>query len=441
MRSMIYFAIDLFIYSWKGSLKYYAWLGFLGFFIMFWAWGNFEQLTQGMIVTGLNDQASWGIYISNFVFLVGVAAAAVTVVFPAYVYKHKPSKEIVVIGEMMAIAAVVMCLLFVVNHMGRPDRAWHMFPSWTPLPVFKGIFNWPNSMLTFDVMVLNGYLALNVVCAFYYLYMKYIGKKVSNFVYIPLVYLACVWALSIHTVTAFLLNTMPARPMWHHSILPIKFISTAFAAGPSLIIIALMVIEKFNNFKAPREAINLLSQIIVWCLGLSLFLTMSEIVTETYHLTEHGLSLKYLLVGHHGLTMLVPFIWLSYLLMVVSFVLLLIPSIRKNMKILPVICVMAFVGIWIDKGLGLVLPGLTPSPIGEFTEYVPSFIELVNSAGNWAIGIMVFTMLTKVAVGIMNGEIRYRSGELKKVPTIDAISPKGGEQGLPWKGSGWGGKE
>ncbi|MCP4252579.1 MAG: polysulfide reductase NrfD, partial [Candidatus Scalindua sp.] len=109
------------------------------------------QTYYGMIFTGLTDQITWGLYLANFVFLVGLAAAAVTVVFPAYVYKHKETKNIVVLGEMLAIAAVSMCMIFIIFHMGRPDRAWHMFPG-------IGIFNWPNSMLTWDVLALNGYL-------------------------------------------------------------------------------------------------------------------------------------------------------------------------------------------------------------------------------------------------------------------------------------------
>lgn len=408
VKSIGSFIIDLFICSWRGSIRYYIWLAFLGFFIVFWAYGNYEQLSKGMIVTGLNDQVTWGIYLANFVFLVGVAAAAVTVVFPAYVYNYKPMKNVVLLGECVAIAAVIMCLLFVVNHMGRPDRSWHMFPSWLPIPYLKGIFNWPNSILTFDVVVLNVYLGLNAVCAFYYMYMKYIGKEVNKYIYIPLVFIAIVWAFSIHTVTAFLLNTMPARPMWFHSMLPIRFIVTAFAAGPALIIIAFTVIKKTTKLKIDDKAINLLSQIVVWCLGIALFLTLSEVVTELYPATEHSFSLQYLMFGMHGMHNLVPFFWFSLLAMITSFVLLLIPKVRKNLNVLPYICALAFVGIWIEKGMCLLLPGFTPSPIGEFAEYTPSLIEIFNSLGNWAIGFMVFTMLAKCAVGILTGEIKYK---------------------------------
>ncbi len=379
---------------------FWAWMLFLSFFIMLWGYGEYVQIANGMIVTNLNDQVSWGFYLANFVFMVGVAAAAVTVVFPAYVYKHKELHKIVVLGEMLAIAAVVMCLLFVIAHMGRPDRLWHIIPG-------LGIFNWPNSMLTWDVMVLNIYLVLNIVGGFYYLYKKYTGQPLNKAFYLPVVYIAIVWALSIHTVTAFLINTMPARPMWFHSMMPIKFITTAFAAGPSLIIIVFLLVRRFTPLKIADEAFHMLSQIVVWCLGIALFLAMSEIVTELYPSTEHSFGLKYLMFGHHGLNALVPFFWTSMTLMIGSFILLLIPRVRKNLALLPFICAATFVGIWIEKGMGLMLPGVIPTPIGEFAEYAPSHIELMVVGGIWAIGFFVLTFMLKGAVGILLGNVRY----------------------------------
>jgi molybdopterin-containing oxidoreductase family membrane subunit len=280
MKSFAYLLTDVVKYGFKGGAKYMAWLGFLGIFLIFWVYGNYQQLSQGMIVTGLTDQVSWGLYLANFIFLVGFAAAAVTVVFPAYVYKHEAMHKVAVLGEMMAIAAVIMCMLFVLNHMGRVDRLWHMIP-------YIGIYNWPHSLLTWDVLVLLGYLILNAICGFYYLHQKYTGKPVNKSWYIPLVFLAIVWAFSIHTVTAFLINTMPARPMWFHGMMPIKFISTAFAAGPCVIIIVFLLIRKHMKFEIEDSALNLLSLTITVCLGIALFLTMSEMVTEFYHPTEH----------------------------------------------------------------------------------------------------------------------------------------------------------
>ncbi|MCG8100585.1 MAG: polysulfide reductase NrfD, partial [Candidatus Thiodiazotropha taylori] len=309
----LHFVVDYLKAGFTGGILFWLWMLFLLFFIMLWGYGEYIQIVNGMIVTNLNDQVTWGFYLANFVFMVGVAAAAVTVVFPAYVYKHKELHRVVVLGEMIAIAAVVMCLLFVIAHMGRPDRLWHI------LPVI-GIFNFPHAMLTWDVIVLNGYLLLNIIGGYYYLYTKYSGGEINKSFYLPVVYIAIVWALSIHTVTAFLINTMPARPMWFHSMMPIKFITTAFAAGPSLIIVVFLLVRRFTPMKIADEVFHLLSQIVVWCLGIALFLTMSEIVTELYPSTEHSLGLQYLMFGHNGLDRLVPFFWTALSLMVGSFI-------------------------------------------------------------------------------------------------------------------------
>ena len=401
MKRFLQFAIDFLRAGFTGGVMFWTWMLFLAFFIMLWGYGEVVQLYYGMEVTNLNDQVSWGLYLANFVFMVGVAAAAVTVVFPAYVYKHKELHKIVVLGEMLAVAAVVMCLLFVIAHMGRPDRLWHIFP-------IVGIYNWPHSVLTWDVMVLSGYLLLNLVGGFYYLYKKYTGEPLNKAFYLPIVYIAIVWALSIHTVTAFLINTMPARPMWFHSMMPIKFITTAFAAGPSLIIIVFLLVRRFTPLKIADEAFHMLSQIITWCLGIAIFLTFSEIVTELYPSTEHSMGLKYLMFGHHGLNALVPFFWSSMALMVGSFILLLIPKVRRNLAILPFLCAGTFVGIYIEKGLGLMLPGVIPTPVGEFAEYTPSGVELMIIGGVWAIGFFVLTILMKGAVGILLGEVKFK---------------------------------
>lgn len=403
MKPLIRFALDSSMYVARGSAIFYGWIIFLGFLSFLMLLGAYEQFTKGMIVTNYNDLVSWGLYEAQFVFLVGVAAAAVTVVFPSYVYHHKKMKEIVVLGELLAVSAVCMVMIFIMFHMGRPDRLWHLIPV-------IGIFNWPHSMLTWDVIVLNGYLGLNAVCAFYYLYMKYTGREVNKLFYMPLVYISIVWALSIHTVTAFLLNTMPARPMWFHSSLPIKFIATAFAAGPSMIILSFLVINKFTKLKIADEAIETLAQIVTWCLGITIFLGLSEVVTELYPSTEHSFSLQYLIFGKHGLTGLVVWYWSAVVLLLAAFFMLLTPSLRKNHKLwLPLACVFTFAGVWIDKGMGLVVPAFIPSPIGELSEYTPSAIEIVNTLGGWATGLLIFTVLAKGAIGVLLGEVKYRA--------------------------------
>jgi Ni/Fe-hydrogenase subunit HybB-like protein len=361
------FVSDYTRYVLKGGTKFYAWMGMLALLIVGMLYVYYLQNTEGLIVTGMTSQIHDGLYLANLVFLVGVAAGAVTIVFPAYVYHHEGMHKVTVLGEMLAISAVIMVMMFVFAHMGRPDRLWHMIPPF-------GIYSF-SSMLGWDVLVLNGYLIpelrRRLLVPVLEVHRQAGEQEDLHAAGLHLDRLGAV----IHTVTAFLLATNPARPMWFHSMMPIRFIATAFAAGPALIIIAFLIIRNNTKLWIEDSAIKLLTTIVTWCLGIAIFLTLSEIVIELYARTEHANGLYYLMFGLHGLTSLVPWFWSSVVLMVVSFVLFLIPSFRNNMKRLPIVCAMAFVGIWIEKGMGLIVPGFIPSPIGEVTEYYPTFVE------------------------------------------------------------------
>ena len=402
MSAIFRFVIDWLAYVVKGGPKFYALIAGLSALVLPMIYGTYLQTTEGLSITGLTSQVSDGLYIANFIFLVGVAAAAVTIVFPAYAYHHKGLHEVALLGKMVAAAAVVMCLLFIVSHMGRPERVWHMMP-------LLGIYNIPGSMLAWDMLVLSVYFALNILGGFYFMYMRYIDAQINRKFYMTLIYVTIVWALSIHIVTAFFLSTMPARPMWHTGLMPIRFIVTAFAAGPSLIILILLMIRNHTRLRIDNSAIDTLATIITYCMGIAVFLTLSEIVVALYAPTEHSAGLQYLMFGANGLNDLVPWFWSSLAMNLIAFGMLLTPGVRKNYRLLAVACVLSFIGIWIEKGVGLVVPGYIPSPIGEFTRYVPSTLELLVTLGNWALGLLVLTILLKGAIGILLGDIKYRS--------------------------------
>ena len=111
-----------------GNPAYWTWLALLAVLIVSGVLAYARQASTGLVLTAMRDQVSWGFYIGNFTFLVGVAAAAVVLVIPAYIYDWKPIREIVIFGELLALSAIIMCLLFVLVDMGRPDRLWHMIP-------------------------------------------------------------------------------------------------------------------------------------------------------------------------------------------------------------------------------------------------------------------------------------------------------------------------
>ncbi len=381
----------------KGSRAYYTWLLFLLALMTIGAFAYAYQLKSGLIATAMRDQCSWGFYISNFTFLVGVAAAAVLLVIPAYVYHWKPIKEIAVLGEMLAVSAMVMCLLFVTVDIGRPDRFWHLIPK-------IGILNFPQSLLAWDVVVLNTYMVLNLAIAVYVLYQMYHRREPNKAVFNPLILFSIPAAVSIHTVTAFLYNGLAARPFWNASILAPRFLASAFCSGPAFMIVLFQVLRKYTKTNIKNEAIFKVAELIAYSMFINLFLLGAELFKEYYSNTIHLAPMQYLFQGLKGHSDLVPYIWTAMLFNVTAFILFLIPQTRENFVTLNIGCVLIFIGVYIEKGMGLVIPGLVPDVLGEIYEYSPTGIEILLTIGIWATGLFVYTMLLRVAIPILNGD-------------------------------------
>jgi Ni/Fe-hydrogenase subunit HybB-like protein len=535
-----------------GDWRYYAWMGALTMLALIGLNAYCKQFVHGLIVTGMSDQVSWGVYIANFTFLVGVAAAAVMMVIPVYIYRNEELHDLVIFGELLAVAAIIMCLMFVTVDLGRPDRFWHLIPG-------IGQFNFPASMLSWDVIVLNGYLLLNVYICGYLLYCRYQKKSPAKWFYIPFVFIAIVWAVSIHTVTAFLYVGLGGRPFWNSSIVGPRFLASAFTAGPALIILAMQVVRRVtgssngnsakqtfaetalatptrkatdadlneltrylpelaavpsNDLKAaasdaqvinaeagdmqlrqgdkdtyvffvvkghvvvrreeegraritrsigpgeifgessalahhertasafaedeskiirfPVTALDIfmkqakmrafvharmterllisdralltLRGIVQVSMLINVFLLINEVFKEFYSGNLHVASSKYLFLGLHGHHALVPWIWTAVAFNVIAMFLLVLP-VTRSLKWLNLTCVLSIVGIWIEKGMGLVIPGFVPTPLGEFVEYMPSLNETLICLGIWSFGLLLYTIFLRMAVPILQGRL------------------------------------
>jgi molybdopterin-containing oxidoreductase family membrane subunit len=391
----------------RGGRNYYLWLAFLAAWICLGLVAYVHQLSVGLSATNMVDQIPWGAYIANFTYLVGMAAAAVMLVIPAYVYDDHAMHNVVVLGELLAVAVLLMCLMFVMVDIGRPDRFWHLMPV-------VGRFNWPVSMLTWDIIVLNGYLALNFGITTYLLFTKFRGRKPDRKKYVPFVFIAIVWAISIHTVTAFLYSGMGARPHWNAAILAPRFLAGAFAAGPALMIIALSIIRDVMKYPVKDEALNRLRQIIAVTMLINLFFFFSEIFTELYSFKHHAASMRYMLFGLNGHAKLVPYIWSAIALDVFAAIVFITKRFYSNKNVLRAACGAAVLGVWVEKGMGLVIPGFVPSPLGEIVDYTPSFTEFCVSAAIWAAGAFIFTLLLKAAVPIELGTLHLEPPEPEK---------------------------
>ena len=373
----------------KGNKWYWGWLVVLlgvigagfGLYLM--------QLKFGLGITGMSRDVSWGFYIANFTYLVGVAAGGVMVVLPYYLHDYKAYGKITILGEFLAIASIVMCLLFILVDLGQPMRALNVL-----------LYPTPNSVLFYDAIVLNGYLFLNLVIGWNVLEAERNGVHYQSWLK-PLIYISIPWAVSIHTVTAYLYCGLPGRHFWLTAVLAPRFLASAFAAGPALLILLCLFIRRFTNFDPGRQQIQTLAKTVAYAICINVFFFLCEVFVAFYsQIPGHTTHLKYLFVGLHGHGALVPWMWGSMILMVIGIVLTVTPATRKNETSLAIACIVIIMGTWIDKGLGMISGGFVPNPMHEVNEYIPTVPEIGITLGVYAIGALVLTVLYKMAVGV-----------------------------------------
>ncbi len=373
----------------KGGKKYYGWMTFLLVIVGVGFLLYLRQLDFGLGITGLSRDASWGFYIANFTFLVGVAAGGVMVVLPYYLHDYKAFGKVTILGEFLAIASVLMCVTFILVDLGQPMRVLNVF-----------LYPTPNSVLFWDTIVLNGYLFLNIIIGWNVLEAERNGVHYQKWLK-PLIYISIPWAVSIHTVTAYLYAGLPGRGFWMTAILAPRFLSSAFASGPALLILMCLIIRRVSSFDPGREQIQSLAKIVAYAICVNVFFFLCEVFVVFYsQIPEHMDHFKYLFVGLHGHGAYVPWMWASMIMMVIGIILTVNPVTRKNEGVLAVACAVIFLGTWIDKGLGMIAGGFTPSPLHEINEYIPSLPEIGIALGVWAMGFLVLTALFKIAVSV-----------------------------------------
>jgi len=372
-----------------GSKRYWTWIFILLAVIGIGVLTYLKQFSEGLGITGMSRDVSWGLYIGQFTFLVGVAASAVMLVIPYYLHDFKKFGKIVILGEFLAISAVIMCVLFIFVDMGQPMRITNVL-----------LYPTLNSVMFWDSVVLVGYLALNLVIGWTTLGAERKGVKPPDWVK-PLIYLSIPWAVSIHTVTAFLYAGIPGRHFWLTAVMAPRFLASAFAGGPSLLILLALLVRKVTKFDPGAEPIQALAKIVTYAMFANVFLLGMEFFTAFYsNIPGHMHPFHYLYAGVDGKAKLVPLMWVSSIFAISSLVLLVFPSLRKNEKILAAACSMLFISLWIDKGFGLVIGGFVPNMFEGITEYWPTLPEAMITLGVWAIGVLVLTVLYKVAVSV-----------------------------------------
>jgi len=375
-----------------GSKRYWLWIAALLTVIMAGFASYVYQFQNGLGVTGMGRDVSWGLYIGQFTFFVGVAASAVTVVLPYYLHNVKEFGRVTIFGEFLAIASVIVCILFIIVDLGRPMRLFNMM-----------IYATPHSMMFWDMIVLSGYFLLNLVIGWNVLEAEYNDVHYQPWVK-KLIYVSIPWAVSIHTVTAFLIAGLPGRFSWLTAIMAARFLASAFASGPALLILFCLAMRKLTRFDAGEKALEKLSLIMTYAMTVTVFFVGLELFTVFYsQMPEHMASFIYQFAGLEGHSFLLPFTWTFVVLAAIALVLLLNPRTRTSRTWLPVACAAVFISMMIDKGLILIVSGFIPNAMDHVTEYVPTLPELLITFGVWAIGGLVLTLLYKMAVAVKEG--------------------------------------
>ena len=373
----------------KGTTGYWSWLVFLLVLIGIGAGCYIYQYFEGLRITGLSRDVSWGLYIGQLTYFVGIAAGGVMVVLPYYLHDYKAFGRITILGEFLAIAALLMCLLFVFVDLGNPVRIMNVI-----------LYPTPNSILFWDMIVLNVYLLLNIVVGWNVLAAERKGVKYKKWIKV-LAYISIPWAFTIHTVTAFLYAGIPGRHFWLTAIMAARFLSSAFCAGPALLVLLCLIVKKVSKFDPGKEQLQTLGGIIAYAMILNVFFFLLEVFTAFYsQIPGHMHAFEFLFHGLDGYGQLAPWMWTATGFAVLALVLLIVPATRRKQDTLAVACISVIIATWIDKGLGLIVGGFTPNMFNTVTPYWPTTPEILITIGVLAVGFFVLTILYKIAVSI-----------------------------------------
>lgn len=373
----------------EGNRRYRLWLSALAVLVFAALLQWIHEQRVGLGVTGLSRDLPWGLYIGQFVFFVGLGASAIVVVLPFYLHDWKAFAKITILGEILGMVSVFMAMLFIFVSMGRPMRLINVLR-----------YPHPHSLIFWDLLVLSGYVALNAVIIVNLLAAA--QQEVAPPRWIKaLVLLSLPWAVSIHTVTAFLLCGLAARPYWMTALLAPRFLASAFTSGSALLVLLLLLLRRLKVFDAGDDAVRKLGAIAAYFLMVHIFFNVVEIFTTFYGGIPREIEhIQYVFGGLGGDPVLTASMWLSSLLAPAALPLLIAPALRRRPAILALACTFTFVSIWLDKGFGLMIGGFEPSPLGAITAYTPTLPEWSIVAGIWALGAFLITVLYKVAISV-----------------------------------------
>ena len=378
------------LYIWTGALGLLSLIGFgaLGY-----------QLINGLGVTAMNNATSWGLYITMFMFFVGLSAGGLIVSSSATVFNIPAFKVVAKPATILSTVCIIVAGIFIMVDIGSPFRVLNL--------ILHSQFKSP---LMWDVCVITLYLCINVA----YLYLM-TRKEPSKKALSVMSRIALPVAILVHSVTAWIFGLQIAREGWHSALMAPLFVASALDSGLALLIIVLVLLIKFKVFTVEKKLITTLAGLLVTCVAVDAYFVFSEILTMFYPQEESVmLVLNEMLKGS-----MAPFFWGEVILgFLIPLAILLFKKNREKTSLVIFSSVLIVIGVFFKRvwllftsfihphvegapgiTLGSYTPSESPNVFPSFWtlhgQYVPTLVELMVVVGMISFGVLLFIYLSR----------------------------------------------
>ncbi len=355
------------------------------------------QLTGGMVQTGMRNLDSWGLYITMFMFFVGLSAGGLIISSVPKAFGIKGFGGISKVAVMTSIAATIAAVGFVIVDMGQPLRVWELF-------AYSNL----GSPLMWDIIVIATYLILS--CVYLWAQIQAEKGKVSQKALRVISVIALVCAVLVHSVTAWIFSLQPAHEFWYTALLGPWFVSSALVCGTALVMLVCMGLSRAGYLEFSRENLVKLAKLLGAFVMVDLYFFACDLLTEGFPGADGAAVVQMLVSGP-----LAPFFWIEIIGCIVCAVICFTPSLRKP-GILGIGCALAIIGIFCKRVQLLVggfqlpnldMPGALPSSLitnwsGTYEQayaglvYAPTMLEFGVCIGVIALAFLVFFLGMKL---------------------------------------------
>ncbi len=291
-------------------------------------WGF--QLSGGLVQTGMRNLDSWGLYITLFMFLVGLSAGGLIISSVPRAFGMKGFGGISKVAVWTSICCTVLAIAFVVVDLGRPARLWELFAHSNL-----------GSPLMWDIIVLGAYLILSIV--YLWATLRAEEGKVSAVALRIVSVIALVCAVLVHSVTAWIFGLQQAREFWHTALLAPWFVSSALVCGTALVLAVVIALRRVGYLELDQSNITKMTKMLGAFVVVDLYFFGCDLLTSAFP-GGSGAEVVAMLVSGP----LAPFFWVEIIGCALAAAVCFAPRLRTN-PLIVVASLLAIVGIFCKR--------------------------------------------------------------------------------------------